>query len=379
MKIENAAVFSENGSFINKTVYTSGEYFSEKSIDQIEIDAQGSLLIPGLIDVHFHGCAGSDFCDATPEALHTIAAEELMYGVTTICPASMTLPEDELLTIFENAAAFAKAPKKEPLARLKGIHLEGPFISPAKKGAQNEDFIKKPETAMFQQLQEASGNLIKLITIAPEVDGALDFIESHSSLVHISLGHTSSNYETAMRAFERGASHMTHLYNAMPGLTHREPGPIGAAIDSENVMVEVICDGIHIHPAIIRATFKLFGDERVILVSDSMRAAGMKDGSYTLGGQEVTVEGRFARLKDGTIAGSVTNLMECMRTAVSMGIPLESAVKGATINPARSIGIDEQYGSIEEGKFADCLLLDPESLAIKTIILGGNIVFTAPN
>ncbi len=372
MLIKNAAVFTGDG-FEEKDIFIEAEHFADATSEHTILDGQDCYLIPGLMDIHFHGCAGFDFCDGTAEALNQMAAYELKNGVTSICPASMTLSEDALTTILKNAADYQIDWQPEKTARLCGVNLEGPFISMKKKGAQNPEFIHEPDVAMFNRLQAAANNLIKLVTLAPELDGAMEFITALATDVRISLGHMDADYQTAMTAFEKGASHITHLFNAMPGFTHREPGPIGAAFDSK-AMVEIICDGIHISPAVIRAAYALFGDDQVILISDSMMATGMEDGTYALGGQPVNVRGNLATLADGTLAGSATNLMKCMTTAVSMGIPLVSAVKSATMNPARAIGEDRYYGSIDVGKYADCLLLDKDSLAIKKIILHGQVL-----
>ena len=227
---------------------------------------------------------------------------------------------------------------------------------------------------MLKRLQEISGGKIRTVVVAPETEGAMDFIRQNSGSVNISLAHTTADYDTSMEAFSLGASQLTHMYNAMPPFTHRAPGPIGAAADTEHCMAELICDGEHLHPAVVRATFKLFGDDKIILISDSMRAAGMEDGTYDLGGQAVTVQGSLATLEDGTIAGSVTNLMDCVRTAVKdMGIPLGSAVKCAALNPVKAIGLCEDYGSLAPGKYANIAILDKD-LALKQVIHRGNPV-----
>lgn len=375
MKIKHASVFTPHGRFETKDVCIEGERFAQGCQDAQEVDAQGCLLIPGLMDIHFHGCAGFDFCDATEEALQRIGAYELQNGVTSICPATMTLGEEELLKICKFAAAYAHNWKPGATARLCGINLEGPFISMEKKGAQNPAYIKAPDADMFQRLADASEGLVKLITIAPETEQAMAFIRRYAASVRISIGHTGCGYETAMEAFGLGASHMTHLFNAMPPFTHRNPGPIGAGFDCAHVTPELICDGIHIAPAAVRATFAMFGDGRVILVSDSMMATGMPDGDYSLGGLAVSVHGSHALLKDGTLAGSATNLMDCMRTAIrNMDIPIESAVKAATINPARAIGQDREYGSIEPGKYADFVLLAADTLDIRQVYVHGQLV-----
>lgn len=381
MIIKNGLVFSENAKFNEKELWISEDKIvnQEETANIMEdelIDATGCYVIPGLIDIHFHGCVGYDFCDGTKVALEKMADYQLVNGITTICPSSMTFSEEQLTAIFENAAAY----KSEQGATLVGINMEGPFISLEKKGAQNPDYIHKPDAEMFYRLQKAANGLIKLVDIAPEVDGAMECIETIKDDVRVSLAHTNANYDIAEEAFQKGAKHVTHLYNAMPPYTHRAPGVIGAACDNEDVMVELICDGIHSHPATVRTTFKMFGDDRIILISDSMMACGLADGQYSLGGQDVTVKGNLAVLTEGgAIAGSVTNLMKCMRKAITeMKIPLESAIKCATANPAKAIGIYEQYGSLTPGKQADIVILDKE-LAIRTIIKSGKIVYQKGN
>lgn len=371
MTIKNASVLTEDFQFEKKDISIEGERISDVSDDGRFIDAAGCYLIPGLMDIHFHGCAGYDFCDATPEAIEYMAEYELINGITSICPASMTLPADDLKKICRNAASFHRSWKPGGSARLCGINLEGPFISPEKKGAQNPAYIRNPDPEMFTELLRAADGLVKLVTIAPELERALDFIRSFSSKTRISLGHTACDYETAVRAFTAGAKHLTHLYNAMPPFNHRNPGPIGAGMDAK-ATAELICDGVHIAPAAVRAAFALFGNDRIIFISDSMRAAGMPNGEYTLGGLAVHVDGKLATLSDGTIAGSASNLMDCVRTAALwMGLPLETAVKCATINPARAIGEDKEYGSIRTGKYADLILLEQDTLAVKKVFSHG--------
>ena len=378
MIIKNASVYTENGFFLIKDIYIDGDRFVEQKEqvhDRQVIDASGCYAIPGLTDIHFHGCMGYDFCDGTREAVDTMAAYEASVGVTNIVPATMTLSEETLFGICQTARAYKEEGVQKRKARFHGINMEGPFVSQAKKGAQNGAYIQKPDMTMFHRLNDASGNCVKLIAIAPEEEGAMEFIEKRHGQTVISLAHTCADYDTAMRAFEKGACHVTHLYNAMNPYTHRAPGLIGAAADTAKAEVELICDGVHIHPAAVRTTFKIFGDERIILISDSMRATGLEDGDYTLGGQDVKVTGNLAALSDGTIAGSVTNLLDCMRTAVlSMGIPLESAVKCAAVNPAKSVGIYAEHGSISAGKKADVVLLKKDGLNLQQVILDGQLL-----
>ena len=370
MILKNGFVFGEDCKFTQRDLYIEGNIISLKSEESFgeEIDVKGMYVIPGLTDIHFHGCVGYDFCDGTKKSLDNITAFQLKNGVTTICPASMTFSEEQLSGIFQNAANY----DNKAGATLVGINMEGPFISTEKKGAQNPKYIHTPDKSMFCRLQKSANGLIKLVDIAPEAEGAMEFIQQVSDQVRVSLAHTAADFDTAKEAFDKGASHVTHLYNAMPPYSHREPGVIGAACDNEKVMVEIICDGIHLHPSTVRTTFKMFGDDRIILISDSMMACGLEDGQYTLGGLDVSVKGNLATLTEGgNLAGSVTNLMDCLRVAVKdMKIPLEKAVKCATMNPTKAIGIYDRYGSLEPGKIADVVVLD-ENLKIRHIIKDG--------
>lgn len=370
MKIINALVFDGNG-FTKKEINIKGEYISEASSDGQTIDAAGLMAIPGFVDIHFHGAVGYDFCDGSIEGLKAIADYEAKNGVMAICPATMTYKEEKLSQIMEIAFEFSNM-RQNRTATLCGINMEGPFISSEKLGAQNPDYVMSPSVMMYKRLQEKSGNLIKLVDIAPETEGAFEFIEAVHDEVSVSIAHTCADYDTAIKAFNSGANHVTHLFNAMPGINHRNPGPIIAAKEC-GANVELICDGIHIHPAVVRFTFDYFSDDKVIIISDSMEGTGLSDGKYDLGGQTVIKEGRRAYLAEDekTIAGSVSNLYECFTIAVrEMGIPLTSAIKAVSINPAKAIGIDQSYGSIDIGKFANIILID-DSLIIKGLIVKG--------
>ena len=371
MRITGGQVFDLKEGFVRRDVCFDGRLLSNSSADGKTYDAEGCYVIPGLTDVHFHGCMGRDFSDADPEGLEIMAQYELSRGVTQICPAGMTLLEGQLTKVCQVAADHRDAGK--PGAELCGINLEGPFLSTAKKGAQKADWIHAPDVDMFRRLMAASKGLVKLVSVAPEEPGAMAFIEAVEGEVTVSLAHTTADYDTAMEAFRLGARQVTHLFNAMPPFSHRAPGVVGAALDTPICNVELICDGVHIHPAVVRAVFQMFGHKRVILISDTMRAAGMSDGDYTLGGQAVTVKGKLATLADGTIAGSVTDLMNCMRTAVSFGIPLEDAVWAAAVNPARAIGIFSRMGSLEPGKRANVVVLD-QNLELKDVFFRGELV-----
>lgn len=374
MIIKNADVFTEEGTFVLKDIYIEGNLFAEQAGGEV-IDGAGCYAIPGLVDIHFHGCVGYDFCDGTKEAIDAMAEYEASQGVTAIVPATMTLGRDTLKQICETAGAYGNDNEKG--AELCGINMEGPFISMEKKGAQNPLYIHKPDVEMFRELNEASGNMVKLVALAPEEEGAMEFIDAlvNEDKVVVSVAHTTADAEITAEALRRGASHVTHLYNAMPPFHHRKPGVVGAACDDENCEVELICDGIHIAPEMVRATFKMFGRDRIILISDSMMATGMPDGTYSLGGQVVIVKGNLATLEDGTIAGSNTNLMNCMKTVVQkMKLPLETAVLCASRNPAKSVGIYDRYGSIRPGKVASMVLLDKKDLSVKQVILRGKLL-----
>ncbi len=357
------------------------------------IDAAGLYVIPGLVDVHAHGAMGHDFCDGDVEGLRKIAEYEYQSGVTSFCPTSMTLPEERLADIYatvptllrgmgsagrgESATEGAGAKVASSMARIVGIHMEGPFLSVEKCGAQNPDCIVSADYEMFCRLNEACGGRIRIVTLAPERPGGMEFMRRAAGKVRISLGHSAASYEEAKDAFDGGADHVTHLFNAMNSYHHRNPGILGAAAEREDVFVELISDGMHVHPAAIRNVFQLFGDGRVVLISDSTESCGMPDGEYELGGQHVKKQGRkvtLANRANEVIAGSASNLYECMCSAVSFGIPLESAVRAVTMNPAKSIGMEGKIGSLIPGSWADCLLVD-EGLRLRAVISNEHVTW----
>ena len=336
-------------------------------------DLQGAYVIPGLIDIHTHGCAGADFSDGDPEGLGRMGAWYAQNGITAFAPTSMTLPYETLGRAFALAAEYHRN-RPEGCARLAGIHMEGPFFSEKKKGAQNAAYLRLPDFEAFQALQQASGGLIRIVDVAAELDGAVEFTEQACKLCKVSVAHTDADYDEACAVFDAGAGHLTHLFNAMPPIHHRKPGVIGAASERANVVAELICDGLHVHPSAVRMAFRLFPG-RICLISDSLRCCGMPDGAYLLGGQEVFLQGRIARLADGTIAGSATSLYDCMLQAVRFGIPREEAIAAATILPAREIGAEGELGSIEAGKRADFVICDAE-LRRRVVFIGGEQVDT---
>ena len=334
--------------------------------EDLAVDCAGSYtVVPGFVEVHIHGCAGADTCDATREALEAMAAFLLAHGVTSFCPTTMTTSRETI----QAALLAAKDMMDHPMeggARVVGVNMEGPFIAKERKGAQKEEDILPPDFPLFQRFYEESGGIVRLVDVAPEQPGGLEFVEKASQLCTVSIAHTTADYDQAKAAFDKGVTHATHLFNAMSGLHHRKPGVVGAVFDDSRVRGELICDGFHIHPAVLRAAFRLLGD-RALIVSDSMRANGMPEGeAFDLGGQMVTVHQGKALLPDGTIAGSVTNLHQEIKNLVSFGVPFEQAVKAATLLPARAIGLDGEIGSIAPGKRADLVVLD-ENLDIAAV------------
>lgn len=333
------------------------------------LDAEGRFVLPGYVDIHVHGAHGTDFSDGTEADIRNMAAFEASQGVTSFCGTTMTFSE-KILTGIMDAANVVMAAPGEKECTLRGINMEGPFISMAKKGAQNGEYIMAPNIEMFRRLYERSGRRIRLVDIAPEEPGSMEFIRAVSGLCTVSLAHTTANYDIAAAAYRAGATHATHLFNAMPPYQHRDPGVVGAAGDYA-AHVEIISDGIHLHPSVIRNTFRMFGANRVCLISDSMRAAGMPNGEYSLGGQKVLMTDGKATLEDGTIAGSAVCLAEMVRRAVRFGVPMEQAIRAATANPAQAAGLWESVGSLRVGKCADVVVMD-RTLTPEAIFLRGS-------
>ena len=373
MILRNGSVFTDLGRFIPADVELEGDRIVRvapaNTLEGDEVlDCTGKYVTPGFVDIHMHGAFGSDFCDGTPEDICTISRYEGSVGVTTFMGTTMAFDEPILTGIFE--AANTRFNKDGEGAVLRGVNMEGPFFNKSKKGAQAEKYIVDPDFDMFKRLYDLTGGNIRLVDVAPELPGAVEFIRKASQLCTVSIAHTSATYDEAKEAFANGASHTTHLFNAMPAFTHRAPGVVGAASDYA-AHVEMISDGIHLHPAVVRAVFSLFGADRVCLISDSMRAAGMPNGEYSLGGQKVFMTDGKATLEDGTIAGSATCLPECFRRAVSFGVPVETALKAATINPAKAVGLFDEVGSVTAGKRADVLVMDKGTLQPEVIFIGG--------
>lgn len=329
-----------------------------------DYDAAGCYVIPGLVDIHTHGAMGEDFSDGNPAGMQPMADYYAAHGVTSFLATTMTLKEETLTPAMHTIRDF----KRQGGAKCAGIHLEGPFLCYAKRGAQAAENLHKPDADLSDRLNAASGGMVKLVTVACEEEGAEAFIRNVSQKCTVSLGHSTADYDTAMAGFAAGATHATHLYNGMPSFLHRAPGIIGAALDS-GASVELICDGLHIHPAVIRATYKMFGD-KLNLISDSLRCAGMPDGDYELGGQPITMKNGKATLTGtDTLAGSSISMLDALRNVVKFGLPLEAAVYAASTAPAQAAGLSD-IGAIEAGRAADLLVLDKD-LNLKAVFING--------
>ena len=374
MRFKNATVFLADRGFVRADFEVDEGVFTAVFPGGTEgegTDLGGLYVVPGLIDIHTHGNSGADFSDGDADGLERMARFLARSGVNSFAPASMTLPYEVLKQAYLTAKAL-HARRPEDCARLQGINMEGPFFSEKKKGAQNAAYLRNPDWEAFEELYEASGGLIRIADLAPELPGAVEFTRKAAEKCTVSVAHTDADYEAAAAVFGAGATHLTHLYNAMPGIHHRKPGVIGAASENEAVFAELICDGQHVHPSAVRMAFRLFPG-RICLISDALRCCGMPDGQYTLGGQDVFLKDGIARLEDGTIAGSAATLWQCLQRAVSFGIPKEEAILSATLNPAKQLGCADRAGSIAVGKLADFVVCDA-GLRRKAVYIGGKLI-----
>lgn len=322
-------------------------------IDADGKDFGGLCVRAGLVDIHTHGMGGLDTMDADIVSLAALYAKE---GTTTFCPTTMSAPHEDIARVLS-----AKMPTAKEGASVGGFHAEGPFINKKRKGAMNEDCIRLPDAKEFEEFDN-----ISLITVAPEVDGAIDYIKSSKAIVCV--GHTDADYETVCRATDAGAMCVTHLFNTMPSLHHREPSVLGAAFD-KGMYIQLITDGIHIHPSVVRMTYRLFGSDRMIIISDSMRATRLADGEYDLGGEMMIVKDSIARTKEGALAGSTATLLDCVKKAISFGIDEDDAFKMASETPAKLLGLN--CGKVEVGYDCDLIVLEDNEL--RDVIIKGEL------
>ncbi|MDQ6596273.1 N-acetylglucosamine-6-phosphate deacetylase [Bacillus salipaludis] len=343
--------------------------------EMIEISSQYKA-IPGFIDVHIHGVNGADVMDATPEALENMTAALPKEGTTSFLATTMTQEKAEIETALINAGKFIETQSTEGSAEILGIHLEGPFVNKKRAGAQPIEHIIDPDLSLFKKWQDLSKGNIKLVTLAPERPGGLELIRYlKENGVIASIGHTDAAYEEVITAIDAGANHVTHLFNQMRGLHHREPGVAGAALLRDELIAEMIVDGVHVRPEMIELAYKLKRKEGLILITDSMRAKCLKNGQYDLGGQQVNVRDGKAFLDDGTLAGSILRLGDAVKNFLTFtGCSLEDAIEMTSVNPAKQLNIYDRKGSIAEGKDADIVILD-DQLEVYMTICRGKVAF----
>jgi N-acetylglucosamine-6-phosphate deacetylase len=371
MILKNGTVFY-NGKFEKKDIEITDDIFSSiqnEIASSDRMDYTDKLIVPGLIDIHTHGCVGYDFTTASVSEIEKMCEFYVSKGITSVLATTMTYDYQAYTNTFTNI--------KEAMhvgltgSRIIGINMEGPFLGEEKKGAHDPKYLLPLNEEKFDELNALSGNNITIIDLDPKLDGALDFIEKYSKDKVISLAHTTCDYDLAAKAIKAGASHITHLFNGMNGLHHRQPNLIGAFSDY-NVYAELICDGIHIHPSVIRMMFKIASD-RIILISDSISAAGLPKGYYELGGQTVYVDGIKSTLNDGTLAGSTITVYDALKRAIQFGVPKEQAILSATLFPAKAIKADKEIGSISVGKKADFIITDKD-LNIEAVYKDGILI-----
>jgi len=369
-EIENGLVVVEGSAIRYAGV---ADAYTGRMPEQVR-DVTEGWITPGFIDIHMHGIDGHDTMDGTLESLQAISRALTRFGVTSFLATTMTAPYAQLETVLQAIARHSR--EALPGAQVAGIHLEGPWINPRYKGAQKEENIAVPHLDGVRRLYELADGLIKVVTIAPEQPEALEAIAwLRERGVIASAGHTGATFAQAQEAVDAGVRHFTHCFNAMTGLHHREPGVVGAAMYHEHLSTELIADGIHVHPAVMNILYRVKSAERLALVSDSMRAAAMGEGSYDLGGQAVHVHGAEAKLADGTLAGSILTLNQAVGNMVTLsGVPLPEAVEMASGTPAAILGLAERKGRLEAGFDADIVVLGP-AFDVQATFMGGKEVY----
>lgn len=379
--LKNAVIYAETGKIEQGYVLTEGDKVIEvgpmsscpasSEAEVIELDPSFSV-VPGFIDVHIHGASGADVMDATEEALRTMAKTLPKEGTTSFLATTMTAPTEQIERALQNVAQYIDSGNPPGEAEVLGVHLEGPFISPKRAGAQHPKNIIEPNIELFQKWQQIAKGHIRLVTLAPEEKNGLEltaYLKEQG--VVASIGHSDAVYKQVKAAIDAGVTHATHLFNGMRGIHHREPGVAGAVLMHEEVICELIADGIHVAPEMVRFAYQNKGSAGLILITDAMRAKCLGAGIYELGGQEVTVQGEKATLRDGTLAGSILKLDDAVKNAMSFtGCTLEDIIRMASWNPAKQLGVSDKKGSIRVGKDADLAVLDEQYRVVMTICRG---------
>ena len=375
MLLKNALLLTENFTLQHGDLRMQGDRITEigpsLADEPDSLDCGGALVVPGFVDIHTHGAENCDFANPNLDGLTRALQYDAKQGVTTVLPTMMTEPPEMIDRAMDVVRAYRAAPPANG-AWVPGVHLEGPFFSLEKCGAQPPEWLIEPSVALFDRWNR--DGLVRLIAVAPELPNAMDFIRAVSAKCAVAIGHTTADYEITCAAFEAGATDATHLYNGMVGATHRAPGTVGAVWDTPNVFAELICDGRHIHPAIVRATFNLIGD-RIAMISDSLMITGQPEGTQVVdvSGARLTIRDGRAELDSGTIAGCCVPLAECVRRAISFGIAPEKVFRAASLNPARVVGLDNEVGTLSVGKRANILLLNADYTP-KQVFVNGNAI-----
>ena len=374
--IANGRIYTENETIVQGYIIIdngkiaqigTGEYQGELTT----IDLKGQHVLPGFIDIHMHGGYGEDAMDASFEGLKHLSESLLLEGTTSFLATTMTQSDENIIKALKNIVDYQGQQDNLNAASIVGIHLEGPFISEHKVGAQNPAYVQRPSVAKIQQFQEIANDQIKVMTFAPEVEGARETLAALHDQINFSIGHTVATFDEVNEAVAHGAKHVTHLYNAGTAFEHRNPGLSGAAWVNEKLSTESIVDGIHSHPASIKIAYKQKGNKRFFLITDAMRAKGMPDGEYDLGGQNVTVKGSEARLTSGALAGSILKMNEGLKNLIKFtGASLDDLWRVTSLNQAIALNIEDNKGSIAVGKDADIVVVDDDMHVLTTIKSG---------
>lgn len=367
VRIDRGSVYIRNGQIVKV-----GHTVSSPPEAEI-VDASGMIVAPGFVDTHVHGGRGFDVMDGTVEAVREITRYHALFGTTSMLATTTT---DSLYKTTGAARATRKCVEAGTAgADVLGIHLEGPFVNPEERGAQNVEHVRSPSLPELTRILEESAGLVKIVTLAPEIKGALEIIAALKSRgIVASAGHSDATYAEMVSAIEAGITHVTHIFNGMRNFHHREPGIVGAALTREELTVSVIADGIHVHPSAVRLLLRAKGPDDIVLITDAIRAAGMPDGTYDLGGLPVTVTNGICRLVSGSLAGSTLTLNTALRNVVNfLDISLSEALRMASANPARIVGFGHRKGTLEEGKDGDIVILD-ENLNVRKTIVRGRVI-----
>jgi len=369
-RIDNGRVYIKNGRIAKVGKRISS--FSEAET----VDASGMTVVPGFVDTHVHGGSGSDVMDGTAEAVRKIASYHARFGTTSMVATTTTESFDRIIRAVRAARAVIE--RRTDGAEVVGIHLEGPYINPERRGAQNVKHVRLPSLREFKRILDESANRVRIVTLAPEIKRGVEFIAALKNMgIVLSAGHSNASYADMVSAIDAGITHITHIFNGMRELHHREPGIVGAALTREELTVSVIADGVHVHPNVIELLFKTKGVDNIILITDAIRAAGMSDGTYELGGLHVKVKSGVCRLASGTLAGSTLTMNMAVKNMIDfLDIPLSDALKMASTNAAKIIGFADSKGSLEEGKDADIAILDGD-FNVKSTIVKGRIIATS--